>query len=314
MKRIAFILFFALGALGALGQTATKPVIIEGLADPCVLKYNNKYYLYGTSDGASSGFKVYVSDDLKTWSSAAGVTDGYALHKNDVWGTKGFWAPEVVYQNNKFYMLYCADHHIALATSNSPLGPFTQTDKKPLHPATNEIDPALLFDDNGKAYLYFVRFDHANQIYGAEINSDLASLKTEPVKVITATEPWEHTANNPNMKWPVTEAPYVMKHKGYYYLFYTANHFKNPDYALGYAISKSPLGPFEKYSGNPILMGSDSFKGTGTNSIVLGPNNQYYIFYHAHFSPEKVSPRKTLISPMEFIKQGKGKPDAVKIN
>ena len=314
MKRLVFFILIAVLVNVTFAQSRKKPVVIEGVADPCVLKYDNKYYLYGTSDGASNGFKVSVSTDLKRWSKPAGVTDGYALHKNDVWGTKGFWAPEVVYHNNKFYMLYCADQHIALASSNSPLGPFVQEEKKPLHPATNEIDPALLFDDDGKAYLYFVRFDHANQIYAAEINADLASLKTEPIKVIAQTQPWEHTANNPNMKWPVTEAPYAMKHKGYYYLFYTANHFKNTDYALGYAISKNPLGPFDKYSGNPILKGDNNFKGTGTNSIVLGPANQYYIFYHAHFSSEKISPRKTLISPMKFVKQGKGKPDIVKIN
>ncbi|WP_149273550.1 hypothetical protein [Pareuzebyella sediminis] len=34
--------------------------------------------------------------------------------------------------------------------------------------------------------------------------------------------------------WPVTEGPTVLKHKGLYYLIYSANDFRNPDYPFGF--------------------------------------------------------------------------------
>ncbi|MDH6307533.1 beta-xylosidase [Dysgonomonas sp. PFB1-18] len=288
--------------------------IQRNMADPFVLQYGGKYYLYGTADENSEGFKVHVSEDMVNWSEACGATNGWALHRNDVWGDKWFWGPEVVYYKNKFYMLYSVEEHIAVATSDSPLGPFIQQDKRPIHPDTKEIDQSVLFDDDGKIYIYFVRFDNGNVTYGAEMNDDLTSVKESTItRLIDYTEAWEHTPNNENMDWPVTEAPFIMKHKGYYYLFYTANDFRNPDYAVGYAVSESPLGPFTKYDGNPVLKSTTEQKGTGTSSIVKSPDNSYYMVYHSHNNKTTVLPRKTCMDRLEFIPSGDGKPDIVKI-
>ena len=41
--------------------------------------------------------------------------------------------------------------------------------------------------------------------------------------------------------------------KGKYYLFYSANHFMSRDYAVGYAVADSPLGPWHKPANNPII-------------------------------------------------------------
>ena len=43
------------------------------------------------------------------------------------------------------------------------------------------------------------------------------------------------------------ESPFLIKHNGYYYLSYSTNDFRNKDYFLGYAVSKSPLGPYKKH-------------------------------------------------------------------
>ncbi len=49
------------------------------------------------------------------------------------------------------------------------------------------------------------------------------------------------------------EGPTVVKLDDLYYLFYSANHFKNIDYAVGYATSTSPYGPWKKHANNPII-------------------------------------------------------------
>lgn len=288
--------------------------LVQNLGDPYVFEHKDTYYLYGTTDKGSKGIKVYTSDDLINWSEPKGARDGYALHKDDVWGNRWFWSPEVRYHNNTFYMIYTVEEHLAVARSDSPLGPFTQPKHGPLHPDIKEIGHITLFD-KGKIYMYWTRFDQGNIIIAAEMNDDLLSIKEETItRIIEHTEDWEHTENNPHPNWPVTEAPFIMKHNGYYYLFYTANHFRSPDYAVGYAVSTNPLGPFEKFEGSPILKSNDQIKGTGTTSVIKAPNGEYYMLYHAHYNNEAVVPRKTVMDRMEFVKQPDRSPDVVKVH
>ena len=62
-------------------------------------------------------------------------------------------------------MFYTVDEHICVATSDSPEGPFVQDEKKPVREEKG-IDASLFMDDDGKAYLYFVRFTGGNVIWG----------------------------------------------------------------------------------------------------------------------------------------------------
>lgn len=62
------------------------------------------YYLYATNtENANLGFKVYSSTDLVNWTDR-----GWALSKNDVYGDSGFWAPDLIEKDGKFYMYYVA--------------------------------------------------------------------------------------------------------------------------------------------------------------------------------------------------------------
>src|SRR5690606_30035258 len=156
------------------------------------------------------GIEVYVSDDLKTWKKQ----DKLALHKNDSWGDKWFWAPEVYYipEKKKFFMYYSADEHICVATSDQPAGPFRQEEKQPMLSGEKSIDNTMFQDkDNGKAYLYFDRFNDGLNIWVAELEPDLKSIKKETLKpCIHVSQKWEEV-------WPrVNEGPFVMKHNNKY--------------------------------------------------------------------------------------------------
>ena len=50
----------------------------------------------------------------------------------------------------------------------------------------------------------------------------------------------------------LVEAPTLWKHDGKYYLFYSANAYNNPRYAMGYAVSDNLLGPYRK-APQPLL-------------------------------------------------------------
>ncbi|UKT65958.1 glycoside hydrolase family 43 protein [Pedobacter mucosus] len=275
------------------------------LADPTIFKHNGTYYLYGT--GGQDGFLVYTSADMKKWKGPVGAKDGYALLKNDAFGSKGFWAPQVLSYQNIYYMFYSANENIAVAKSDSPLGPFRQNVIKPLTSNTKQIDP-FLFIDGDKKYLYHVRLDKGNRIFVAEMNDDLSDIKPKTLKeCINATAPWENTASAP---WPVTEGPTVIKHKEHYYLFYSANDFRNINYAVGYAVASSPDGPWKKYEGNPIISRHNTGKnGSGHGDLVQNDKGEWFYVLHVHGNTS-VSPRMAGLVKLKFIENGTG-PDRV---
>lgn len=273
------------------------------LADPTIFYDNGTYYLYGTH-AVNSGFQVYLSTDLKNWKKAANL----ALSEKDAYGTHGFWAPQVFKYKNMYYMAYVANSRIAIAKSSSPIGPFTQKVKKPIispH-GYNMIDPYVFFGKNGKIYMYYVRVHNGNRIYVAELKDDFSDIKpgtvTSCVNAVEHPQKWENLAGK---TWTVTEGPTVLKHKGTYYLFYSANGFKSIYYAVGYAVSQSPLGPWTKYSSNPILNRDlIGINGPGHGDFFRGENGQYYYVFHTHYSQFEVNPRRTAIIKGAFILAG----------
>jgi xylan 1,4-beta-xylosidase len=268
------------------------------LADPTIFKDNGMYYLYGT--GSPDGIWVYQSPDLKNWSGPVGKRNGHALFGGDSYGTKGFWAPQVFKHHGKYYMAYTADEHIAIAESDSPLGPFTQKVFKAVSGEGKQIDPYIFEDTDGSLYLYHVRLQNGNRIFVARLKADLSDIEENTVAAcISGQEPWENTQN---AKWPVTEGPTVMKHNNLYYLFYSANDFRNIDYAVGYATAKSPMGPWTKYPGNPILnralIGQN---GTGHGDFFTDNSGQLYYVFHTHHTNSTVGKRKTAIIKAAFF-------------
>lgn len=267
------------------------------LADPTIFYHEGVYYLYGTGDNKSNnqGFVVHTSRDLKTWSKAVGASNGYALKKGDAYGKTGFWAPQVFHYKNRFYMSYTADEHIAIATSDSPLGPFKQERKVPIIPEHRNIDSYVFIDDDGKKFLYHVIVaDGGNRIYVAELEDDFSAIRKNTLtKCIDADTQWENTEK---AEWTVTEGPTVVKNNGLYYLVYSANDFRSKDYAVGYAVSKSPLGPWKKDETNPILSRQHTkMNGSGHGDLLKDGNGNWHYVFHTHLSENKVVPRKTAL-------------------
>ena len=287
-------ILFSLLCLNAVAQSDSNVI---KLADPAVFNHKGTYYLYGTVEQGSGGFTVYTSADLKSWKLSP-ENNGYALRKGEAFGDKGFWAPQVFEYRKKFYMAYVANEEIAIAEADSPLGPFTQKNKVSIAASTKQIDP-FIFIEGGKVYLYHVRLTKGNRIFVAELSDDLSTIKEGTLKeCISAEAGWENTKS---AEWPVAEGPSILKRKGLYYLFYSANDFRNPDYAVGYATSKSPLGPWRKSVSNPIISRSLlGVNGPGHGDFFVSKNNQLNYVLHTHNSDQKVGPRKTAIISMQL--------------
>ena len=266
------------------------------LADPTIFRDKDTYYLYGTS--SPDGFLVYQSKDLKHWEGPCGASGGLALKRGDAFGTTGFWAPQVFKMKNKYFMAYTANEQIAIAESDSPLGPFRQKEIAQLPAKGKEIDPFVFFD-KGKAYLYHVRLQDGNRIFVAELNKDFKSVKENTARELihVNADGWENTSK---AQWGVSEGPTVIKEGKTYYLFYSCNDFRSPDYAVGYATADNPMGPFVKH-GEPLitrrLIGAN---GTGHGDFFVDREGKMEYVFHTHASHSQVSPRKTAVVQLQF--------------
>lgn len=233
-------------------NTYTNPIKKEGdFADPFVLRYNGRYYLYCTSPGVP----CWSSDDLINWKE-----EGTSVPEEEFPGLVPF-APEVVYWNGAFYM-YTSPHgfgHYVLQSS-SPCGPF----RKITDNIGRNIDISVFVDDDGKWYAYWA---DDRGIVGCEMLSPTQFGPERPVGVYM--NGW-------------TEGPFVVKRDGKYHLTYTGNHFLSKGYRINAAVSDHPLGPYVDHPLNPVVVRTEGEAvGLGHSSTVLGPDlKTYYIIYH----------------------------------
>jgi len=286
-------------------------------ADPFVLKHEGVYYMYCTAENhlTDIGIPVYTSTNLVDWSGPAGNgPSGLALHEDDVWGDYWFWGGDVIEKDGTFYMYATVEEHLVVATSDSPLGPFTQTVQEPMH-TTKEIDASVFTDDDGKHYIYYVRFEGGNVEYVAELSDDLLSMKEETITFCLRAQfgTWERGPNEPQAS--VLEGAYAVKHNGLYYLIYTANHFESIDYSMGYATSSSPFGPWTRYSGNPILQATAELHGPGNGMVVHSPDgSEMFLCYHVHYDLNTVWPRRVALDRIWFEPDPLGGIDILVLN
>lgn len=264
-------------------------------ADPYIMLHDNVYYAYGTS--SSEGFEVYYSDNMEVWKKHPQLL----LDKKDSYADRWFWAPEVYYnkENNKFYLFYSADEHICVATSDSPLGPFSQKEKKPMR-EEKSIDSSLFIDADGTPYIFFVRFTDGNVIWVAELEKDWSTIKEETLKqCISVGEPWETSLGK------VAEGPSVINVDGVYHMIYSANDYQSQDYGVGYATANSPYGPWKKAEENPILQKpKNGLLGTGHGAYFKDKEGDFKYVFHAHHDAENIHPRLMYFLDMTIDKEG----------
>jgi len=247
------------GIRGA-GKSYSNPVIADAvLADPTVIFFDDTYYLYATGD--TRGYDVYTSTDLVHWSKGARVFRATRPQA---------WAPDVYRHaaDGKFYLYYTTDQKIGVAVAARPDGPFA--DQGLL--VEGAIDAHLFADDDGQLYLYYV------QLPGFRIHVQRMTTPLEregkPLPILEPSQAWEKTHGH------VTEGPWMLKHAGRYYLVYSGSGADGPDYAVGYATSSSPGGPFEKYAGNPIIARGPNVFGPGHGCVVRDRDGSLWHVYH----------------------------------
>lgn len=277
---------------------------ITGIGDPYIIRCGNAYYMYATD--APGGFKYFYSEDLIDWKDM-----GYCYH--GTWGENCFWAPEVYAHNGKFYLLYTArmkEKHslrIGLAVANRPGGPFIDVENGPLFDFDYAaIDATVLFDDDGRTYMYYSRdcsenvIDgvHTSVIYGMEVHPETFKPISKPVVISAPDIPWECKASN---TWRWNEGPAVIKRNGIYYLNYSVNCYASREYSIGCSQAVSPLGKFKKYDKPLLCYRENDFSGPGHNNFFTDAKGNVYTAFHIHTNYEKPDGnRRACIAPVRF--------------
>lgn len=343
---LLFIFVIGLSAKADAQQLPVNPLPVA-LGDPYILfdEHTDLYYMYGTG-GTPNGFVAYSSPDLKDWKEEGviytasqekgwGEKDFWAPEVYQ-WDGKFYLFYSAHWKNNPKNEL--ENYKIGVAVSDCPTGPFTDLTGAPLFdPGYPIIDANVYVADDGKKYLYYSRCcykhpvsseiaDWAKQkgwydeieeswVYGVELKADLSGVIGEPKLLLrppltmsdTQAE-WESRSvvhREINRRW--TEGSYLFKKGDTYYMMYSANHYAGPYYAVGYATSKSPMGPFEKSAHNPVLEKNNDqggeVTGTGHNSILVGRDGQLYCVYHGRTTATG-DERVVFIDPMEVGEDG----------
>lgn len=116
----------------------------------------------------------------------------------------------------------------------------------------------------------------------------------DPVEVLRPTELWEKKSGH------VTEGPFMLKRQGTYDLIYSGTGADSPDYAVGNATSRSPVGPFVKHPLNPIISRGGGVCGPGHGCVIADAEGALWHVYHQQRDEKRGWNRFLCLDPLWF--------------
>ncbi len=290
------------------GLNDTNPIYTQRFgADPYAMVYNGRVYFYMTADAFEYDAKgevkensysqirslnVVSTDDMVNFTDHGAIQvagkDGAAKWAGNSWAPAAAW--KNIDGKDKFFLYFAnSGGGIGVLTADSPVGPFTD-------PIGHELvsrktpncegvlwlfDPAVLVDDDGRAYIYFGGGVPEGKVPAPgtgrvmELGEDMISVKGEAVNI---------------------DIPYLFEDSGihkfnnkYYYTYCTnwqvdeagtAKYgFHNAEIAM--LESDSPMGPFVYKE--TILDNPGKYIGLYSNNhhCVFSFENRWYMTYHS---------------------------------
>lgn len=247
---------------------------MHSATDPDVQVWDGVVWMYCSQDrsmkpgvhkhhyDAMDGYHAFSSTDMVHW-----TDHGEVMHSRDIsWGKDGWlWAPGSARRDGKYYLYYPHQDktntwRIGVAIADSPAGPFKDIGK-PMEGITG-IDPKILIDDDGEAYIY------NNSAIVARLKPNMVELAEAVRKIDYAPK---DVMESDTLKF--LEGSYMHKRNGVYYYSYT--NWKNPEHQGFYAVGKSPYGPFE-WKG-PMAPRPE---GAQDHHSIIEFKGKWYYFYH----------------------------------
>jgi len=291
--------------------------------EPRVFELDGKkrVFIYGSHDTLKTD---YCGTDQVVWSAPVEDLTDWTYHGVIYESTDGseLYAPDVVQKGDTFY-LYAAEQRgsaVYVATSKSPIGPFT-------NPVKTEIgfDPGVLVDDDGRVYVYW----GFSKQYQAELEDDMITIKKDTIRenvIKHSITDWSPDDGQDDPEDAFFEASSPRKILGKYVYIYSKRYYtKQPQYGvyedcngfLSYKYCDEPLGDFENNGGDFSFNAGellDNGDGTKTMTYRWGNNHgslvnvegQWYVFYHRQTGVNEYA-RQAMLEPIDVALDKNGR-------
>jgi arabinan endo-1,5-alpha-L-arabinosidase len=295
MRHIFYIIALLTGFNNVLpAQTVQQNIPVH---DPVIIREDSVYYVFATGRGIA----VWSSTDRISWKREKPVFDTLPWGVAAVPGFKNhIWAPDISYSNGLYYLYYSVS---TFGKNNSCIGVATNTTLNPSAPAFkwtdhgklvqsipgrdhwNAIDPNLIEDEKGNAFLSFGSFWDGIKL--VQLSQDRLSIAGKTDQLLTiASRKKDSLEKGGN----AIEAPFIFKKNNYYYLFASIDlccKGKNSTYKMIVGRSESVTGPYfdkeeqpmSKGGGTLLLQGDNDWYGVGHNAVAHFDGADYLVFH-----------------------------------
>jgi len=307
-----------IAAVFAPGIAAQQPQALSlagdywGTHDPSIMKAGNTWYVFATGKAAGGGqFQIRCSADLHQWKLCGQVFDKIPdwIHQDSP-GTEELWAPDISFHNGVYQLYYAYSlfgkntSGIALAT-NKTLDASSPDYKWIDHGLVlrsvagdnfNAIDPNFILDAKGNSWLAFGSFWSGIKMRRLDNATGKLSLQdTKLYSLATRARPDNAPPAPPNLPpdWEAVEAPFIVHHGSYYYLFVSWDlccRGTKSTYRTMVGRSEEVTGPYTDKNGVPMMQGGGTqlltpnqrWLGPGGESIWMGKDGRDLIVFHAY--------------------------------
>ena len=252
--------------------------------DPVMAKEDGVYHIFATG----MGIQRMTSKDRKNWQVKAMPVMTVIpkwTHDSVPGFDKHVWAPDIIRWHNKWWLAYSCSTFgkngsaiglLSAAKLDSPIwndeGCIVASREN--RDNWNAIDPNFVIDDNDTPWMVWGSFWDGIQIVRLDTTMHVAKGE-KPRTLARRYAPGTTTAEpNPTSAHAGTnaiEAPFVMKHQGYYYLFVSWDYCcrgSKSNYRVAVGRSKNVDGPYLDKRSNDMLNG-------GGTVLLEGDKKQY---------------------------------------
>lgn len=263
-----------------------SPILQGCYPDPSIVKRGKDYFLVNSTFAMFPGVPIFHSTDLVNWKQIGHVLDRPSQLKVDKAGfSEGIYAPCIRYNphNQTFYMIttqLASGIGNMVVKTRDPFKGWGEIIKLKF----GGIDPSMLFDDDGKAYIVHNDApEKGKTLYNGHRVIKLWEYDVEKDEVVPGTDKILVDGGVDKSQKPIwIEGPHLYKKNGKYYLM-CAEGGTGGWHSEVIFISDSPKGPFLPAPGNPILTQrylptdrKDKVDWTGHADLVEGPDGKYY--------------------------------------
>jgi len=290
-----------------------NPILAGFYPDPSICRVGDDYYLINSTFAYFPGIPVFHSRDLVNWTQLGHVIDRPTQLNYDGLGiTRGLFAPAISHHDGVFYIV-CTMIDAGgnfLMTATNPAGPWSD----PVWLDFDGIDPSLFFDDDGRAWMVNNGNPPDNQpLYSGHRAIWIQEFDISSQKLVGPRQIIVNGGADLTKKPVWIEGPHLYKRGGWYYLC-CAEGGTSSQHSQVILRGKSPTGPFEPWSGNPILTQRDldgsaphAVTCTGHADLVIGPDGNWWSVFLAcrPYVPDRwATGRETFLLPVKWTEDG----------